>query len=356
MFGYAAALRADVAPARGRVCRRAARAGGRVAGRHAGRAPVPRDGDARPLGGAGRVHRACGGAAPCRRSSACTAPTSTLPRRSPRRGAPPGWCSSAPARSRPAARISRAARSRLGADPAKLEVVPYGVDAERFRPQARAIAPRCARSSAWRPGALLVFTAGRLVRKKGFEHLIDAWALVPPSRRRSWRSPATATSATSCASGRARPGVAGARPVPRQPVAGRRRARIWRRPTSSSCPRCGTTAATSTACPTSFSRRCRPGTPVVDDGGRRHRRRSSSTSGPAWWCRSATRTRSPRRCCGSPAIRRCGRSLGDAGRALVETRVSAGTGRRAVRGGLSPGACEQSSSGDKIFGSPDDIF
>jgi glycosyltransferase involved in cell wall biosynthesis len=33
------------------------------------------------------------------------------------------------------------------------------------------------------PGVLLAFTAGRLVRKKGFEHLIDAWAMLPPAER-----------------------------------------------------------------------------------------------------------------------------------------------------------------------------
>jgi glycosyltransferase involved in cell wall biosynthesis len=66
---------------------------------------------------------------------------------------------------------------RLGADPARIEVVPYGVDVTRFRPDAHARA-------AWRdrlglpPDVPLLFTAGRLVRKKGFEFLIDALPLI----------------------------------------------------------------------------------------------------------------------------------------------------------------------------------
>jgi glycosyltransferase involved in cell wall biosynthesis len=65
----------------------------------------------------------------------------------------------------------------LGADPAKLEVVPYGVDVERFqpRPETRAAVRERLGIGA---GTLLVVSAGRLVRKKGFEHLIDAWPRV----------------------------------------------------------------------------------------------------------------------------------------------------------------------------------
>jgi glycosyltransferase involved in cell wall biosynthesis len=60
----------------------------------------------------------------------------------------------------------------LGADPARIETVPYGVDAGRFAPNRAA---RAAIRSALGVGdGPLVFGAGRLVRKKGFEHLIDA--------------------------------------------------------------------------------------------------------------------------------------------------------------------------------------
>ena len=61
----------------------------------------------------------------------------------------------------------------LGADPARLEVVPYGVDVDRFKPDAVA---RDAVRSALRVagGTPVIFAAGRLVRKKGFEYLIDA--------------------------------------------------------------------------------------------------------------------------------------------------------------------------------------
>jgi glycosyltransferase involved in cell wall biosynthesis len=63
----------------------------------------------------------------------------------------------------------------LGASTRKSEVVPYGVDPERFRPspttrhdvrQALGIAPESA----------LIVAVGRFVRKKGFEYLIDAVA------------------------------------------------------------------------------------------------------------------------------------------------------------------------------------
>jgi glycosyltransferase involved in cell wall biosynthesis len=66
----------------------------------------------------------------------------------------------------------------LGADPARLETVPYGVDVERFHPDPAARdAVRAAVADA--RGAPLVFSAGRLVKKKGFEYLIEAMRLVP---------------------------------------------------------------------------------------------------------------------------------------------------------------------------------
>jgi glycosyltransferase involved in cell wall biosynthesis len=60
----------------------------------------------------------------------------------------------------------------LGAPAERVETVPYGVDVNRFRPldeERRQLRDRLAGH-----GAPLVFTAGRLVRKKGFEVLIDA--------------------------------------------------------------------------------------------------------------------------------------------------------------------------------------
>jgi glycosyltransferase involved in cell wall biosynthesis len=61
----------------------------------------------------------------------------------------------------------------LGAADARSETIPYGVDAGRFKPDAAA---RLRRRSglgldAHQP---VLFTAGRLVRKKGFEYLVDA--------------------------------------------------------------------------------------------------------------------------------------------------------------------------------------
>lgn len=68
----------------------------------------------------------------------------------------------------------------LGADEARSEVVPYGVDSERFRPNmaARADVRRALGLSETAP---IAFTAGRFVRKKGFEYLIDAAARLATS-------------------------------------------------------------------------------------------------------------------------------------------------------------------------------
>ena len=66
----------------------------------------------------------------------------------------------------------------IGADPDRTGVVPYGVDSARFRP-----APQARSAQRQQLGAaddtLLIAAAGRLVRKKGFEYLIDALAAVP---------------------------------------------------------------------------------------------------------------------------------------------------------------------------------
>ena len=70
----------------------------------------------------------------------------------------------------------------LGADPQRIEVVPYGVDIERFKPDVQARAELRARVSVG-PNRLMLFSAGRLVRKKGFEYLIDAVALSPAADR-----------------------------------------------------------------------------------------------------------------------------------------------------------------------------
>lgn len=65
----------------------------------------------------------------------------------------------------------------LGAAADRLEVVPYGVDAARFRPAPGARA--AVRARVGMPAdAPLFFSAGRLVRKKGFAYLIDALPLV----------------------------------------------------------------------------------------------------------------------------------------------------------------------------------
>jgi glycosyltransferase involved in cell wall biosynthesis len=68
----------------------------------------------------------------------------------------------------------------IGADPSRVEVVPYGVDVTRFAPDAASRA-RVRADIGMRDDQLLVFAAGRLVRKKGFEYLIDAIAGLPPT-------------------------------------------------------------------------------------------------------------------------------------------------------------------------------
>jgi glycosyltransferase involved in cell wall biosynthesis len=66
----------------------------------------------------------------------------------------------------------------LGADPARIEIVPYGVNVERFRPDSAVRSAR--RQELGVAGSVpLCVAAGRLVRKKGFEYLVDAIAGVP---------------------------------------------------------------------------------------------------------------------------------------------------------------------------------
>jgi len=73
--------------------------------------------------------------------------------------------------------LARRARA-LGADANRIETVPYGVDTGRFHPDAAARAARRAELGV-ENGVRLGFAAGRLVRKKGFEYLIDAMSDVP---------------------------------------------------------------------------------------------------------------------------------------------------------------------------------
>ena len=66
----------------------------------------------------------------------------------------------------------------LGAASAATAIVPYGVDVTRFHPDAALRAAR-RRELQLAGDATLVVSAGRLVRKKGFEYLIDALATLP---------------------------------------------------------------------------------------------------------------------------------------------------------------------------------
>jgi glycosyltransferase involved in cell wall biosynthesis len=68
----------------------------------------------------------------------------------------------------------------LGASAERSETVPYGVDTGRFRPDAGVRARRRAQLGI-ADGQPLLVAVGRLVRKKGFEYLVDA---MPRVRRR----------------------------------------------------------------------------------------------------------------------------------------------------------------------------
>lgn len=66
----------------------------------------------------------------------------------------------------------------LGAAAERIGTVPYGVDEARFRPDPEARGA-LRRELGLDPNTPLLFAAGRLVRKKGFEYLIDAVAALP---------------------------------------------------------------------------------------------------------------------------------------------------------------------------------
>jgi glycosyltransferase involved in cell wall biosynthesis len=67
----------------------------------------------------------------------------------------------------------RARAAAIGADAGRSIVIPYGVDSERFKPDAEARA-RVRQRLDLVDNVPLVLAVGRLVRKKGFEYLIDA--------------------------------------------------------------------------------------------------------------------------------------------------------------------------------------
>ncbi len=70
----------------------------------------------------------------------------------------------------------------LGAREAAIETLPYGIDAVRFRPDPEA--RRAGRAELGLADEPLIFSAGRLVRKKGFDVLIDAARRLAPALSR----------------------------------------------------------------------------------------------------------------------------------------------------------------------------
>jgi glycosyltransferase involved in cell wall biosynthesis len=89
---------------------------------------------------------------------------------------------------------------RLGADEQRSEVVPYGVDADRFRPDA-AVRAEVRASLGIGESTPMVFAAGRFVRKKGFEYLIEAIARLAARESGRAEASASATSASATSSG-----------------------------------------------------------------------------------------------------------------------------------------------------------
>lgn len=67
----------------------------------------------------------------------------------------------------------------IGAIADRTEVVPYGVDTDRFKPDP-AVRARVRQAQGITDAIPVVIAAGRLVRKKGFEYLIDAIAQLKP--------------------------------------------------------------------------------------------------------------------------------------------------------------------------------
>jgi glycosyltransferase involved in cell wall biosynthesis len=67
----------------------------------------------------------------------------------------------------------------LGADPAKVTTIPYGVDVEKFKPDTRRKA-KCREliRLKYRRGQKVILAVGRLVEKKGFTYLLDAMKIV----------------------------------------------------------------------------------------------------------------------------------------------------------------------------------
>ena len=156
VFGYAAGAARRRAAARRGVDGRAAGAGGRLVQGAARRAEAARDGHARPLGRPGRRDRRAPRGPRCRWSSACTDRTSSSPSARRRRGAAARRVfERAGVVTACSADLAQRARSRSAPTADRIEVVPYGVDAARFRPRAGRARTRCARGSALAAGAPL---------------------------------------------------------------------------------------------------------------------------------------------------------------------------------------------------------
>ena len=317
-------------------------------------AAVSRDGDARPLGHPRRLHRAGRGAGAA--AGRQPARLRRLRRRDVRAGAraPRGWCSNGPARSRRAAPTSRGGRSRSA--PTR----------RRSRSCPTASTPRASGRS--RDGAPTIRAAPRHPRRRAARvHRRTARpqeGLRAPDRRlgarrdqrrrdpgdRRRRRPR----ATSCASARRAAGRRRSRPLPRQPVAGRRRRATSPRPTSWSCPSVRDDSGNVDGLPNIVLEALAAGHAGGRDDGRRHRHGRRATSGPGWSCPNGDPDAIADAVSGllrDPAVRSSARR---GGRGRWSRRVSAGDAAAArFEAAYRPRACLQVAHGDNISRSSD---
>ena len=215
----------------------------------------------------------------------------------------------------------------LGAAADRLEVVPYGVDAARFKPDAGR-ARGAARAPRHRARTRrCVVAAGRLVRKKGFEYLIDAMPRDCPAPAHL----AIAGGGDLAEELRARARAAGVadRVHFLGDLAQDEVGALVRRGRRRRVPSVRDDSGNVDGLPNTVLEALASGTPLVSDAGRRHRQRSSSDE-PDRRDRRASATPAALAAAiarAARAIRRGARGSAPAGRALVDGAFRLGRAR-----------------------------